>query len=378
MAAPGTAARNHRGSVLVVVLITLVFTAVMLLTFIDKASTDLIVESRVVEARRLRVEAYSALEVTLAVLDNFRTVGGGSLRSPAEGWSDPLGFAAWEPSNGRKVDIEFDDESGKLSLAQIDLNTLVALFKSWEMTQTDADRLADALMTWMKKDYVATGTALSDYENGELPYKVPARSLRSFQELAAIDVAREVFYGKDGTPNELWWRFANAVSLYDYKQPNINSARPDVLAALAGLPLSQQQSMADYLAGAGSYRNRGPGFFQSLGEAVPVVGPVNFKGFGTQIQALRIRVTVHEGRSIFRLTAVVAPPGGAQTVQANATEGAATASTPPAATPAANPATPSTPSTAAPKKLNYPFTVLEITENDELLPVPPASPPNHV
>jgi len=364
--------------VLVVVLVTLVFTAAMLMAFIDKASTDLIVESRVVEARRLRGEAYSALEVTLAVLENFRQADGGALRSPAEGWSDPLGFAGWEPSEGRKVEIAFEDESGKLSLPHVDAVTLVALFKTWEMPQSDAERLADALMSWMKKDYVTTSTFLPDYENGSIPYTVPGRPLRSFQELAAIDVAHDVFYDEDGRPNALWSRFANAVSLYDYQQPNLNGARPDVLAAMGGLDPSQQQSMADYLAGAGAYQRQGPGYFQSLRDAAPVIGPANTKGFGIKIQALRIHLTVHEGRAVYRLNALIAPPQGAKTVPASATGGTPAASTPSTATAGNTPPTAGATGTTATKKLNYPFTVLEITENDEVLPVPPVSPPDNV
>src|SRR3954463_5314056 len=94
----------ERGSVLVIVMITLIFTTFALVAFIEKASGDLLVEARAAQAARLRSEAYSALETTLAVLEDFRQVGRG-LRSPAEGWGDPLTFAAWTPKEGRTVDI---------------------------------------------------------------------------------------------------------------------------------------------------------------------------------------------------------------------------------------------------------------------------------
>jgi len=75
---------------------------------------------------------------------------------------------------------------------------------------------------------VATGTFIPDYDQAAIPYAPPGRSLRSFDELAAIDVAKDMFYGEDGRPNELWHRFADAFSLLSYRQTNINSARPDV------------------------------------------------------------------------------------------------------------------------------------------------------
>ena len=55
-----------RASVLVIVMITILFTAFALVAFIEKAGNDLLVEHREAQARRLRMEAYSALEVTLA------------------------------------------------------------------------------------------------------------------------------------------------------------------------------------------------------------------------------------------------------------------------------------------------------------------------
>ena len=94
------AVKRNRGSVLIIVLVTLMFTVLALVAFIDKASTDLIVDTRDTNNRRLRQDAYSALEVTLAVLENFRSIDG-ALRSPIEGWSDPLTFASWTPSEGR-------------------------------------------------------------------------------------------------------------------------------------------------------------------------------------------------------------------------------------------------------------------------------------
>ena len=76
---------------LVIVMMTLLFAAMAVIAFMEKASNDLLVEQRAAQDRRLRTEAYSALETVLAVLEEFRSVDNG-LRSPAEGWADPLGF----------------------------------------------------------------------------------------------------------------------------------------------------------------------------------------------------------------------------------------------------------------------------------------------
>ncbi len=84
---------------MVIVLVTVLFATFALMAFMDKASTDLIVASRESTSRRLRVEAYSALETTLAVLQNFRTVSG-PLRSPAEGLDGSAGLCGVDAGGG--------------------------------------------------------------------------------------------------------------------------------------------------------------------------------------------------------------------------------------------------------------------------------------
>jgi len=380
--------REH-ASVLVIVMITLLFTAFALVAFIEKAGNELIVEQHAAEASRLRMEAYSALEVTLAVLEDFREADNG-LHSPAEGWNDPLTFAGYAPTEGRTVDVSFEDESGKISLPRADGPTLSRLFQTWNLTQTDADAAADAMMGWMQHGHVYTTAIAPDYEQDNPPYDEPARPLRSYSELAAIDQVRDVFYDKDtGQPNDLWHRFTDSVSLLSFAKPNINGARPGALLSLGQYDLTQQQKLSDYLAGTGTFQTAGPGYFQNLTDPESLVGAGgNAAAFVTTISALRIMITVHEGRSQFRLAAVVTPQGGgATTVQATATSqraqtaaaAAATANPQPnqpnasQATPKATPATTRNP--ASSRSLKYPFTLLEIRENDEIPPAPPPPPP---
>jgi hypothetical protein len=85
---------------------------------------------------------------------------------------------------------------------------------------------------------------------------------------------------------------------------------------------------------------------------------------------------------------VVAPQGGATTTQETATNkpgttsasgtgsSTTTASTPSTSTSTTGTSTTGTTSTTPPPNLNYPFTLLEIRENDEPVPVapPPAAP----
>lgn len=368
----------QRASVLVIVMVTLLFATAALIAFMEKAGVDLLVEQREAVARRLRVEAYSALEVTLAVLNEFREAGGG-LKSPAEGWGDPLAFAGYEPSDGRTVEIALDDESGKLSLPRANVVTLANLFQYWEVPKAEAETVADALFGWMKHGHVYTSALRPNYESAALPYEPPGRPLRSFAELAAIEGARDFFHDADGRPNDLWKRFAAAVSLLDFAQPSINGARPDTLAALGQFSPQQQQRLDDYLRGTGEFQRQGPQWLRNEADVQRVAGVGgDARGFASTISALRITVTVRDGRTEFRLTAVVAPPGGATTVQTTATKAVTTSAAAKssaeaekreAVAAALRAQTEKKAGTAA--SLRYPFTLLEIRENDEIPPPPP-------
>jgi general secretion pathway protein K len=366
----------------VLVLVTLVFTAAALTAFVEKAGSDLMVEVHRSDAKRLRQEAFSALEVTLAVLEDFREADNG-LHSTAEGWGDPLTWAEWQPSEGRTVDVSFRDESGKIPLAHADPTTLTNMFEAWQLPPTDAERLADAIEGWMVKGYSYTTTLAPDYADASVPYAEPQRALRSFTELAAIDDAKDFFFDENGQPNGNYWRFVDDFSLFNFPQPNANGANSDVMASVGQYTDIQRQHINDFLNGTGQYANDGQQWLQNSAQLAAVAGLGGSAGaFGTTISALRINVTVHDGRSQYRVSVVVSPQGGAttnQTVATNATAAATNASTT-AATSITNNAQPSstansaTAAAAASQSINYPFTLLEILEDDDIPQPPPVLP----
>lgn len=378
----GFARRNtgDPGSVILLVLMTLLLTAFALTKYLEKTTVDLLAVARDVRAERLRVEAYSALETTLAVLQEFQTVDSG-LYSPAEGWGTPLDFAGYAPPEGLVVEAAIEDESGKISLPHADFQTLRDLFLLLDLKQSDAERLADALLVWMQQGYEPVDSfsaRATDYERAALPHDPPARSLHSFSELAAIQFVRDRFYDDQGRPNDLWRRFTNSVSLFDFTLPNLNGARDTTLAALGGYDAASIKMIIDYLGGLGSYARQGPAHFRTSQEMAALVGQAAMSSrLGTRVSCLRITVTVREGSTSFRVSAVVAPSGGAGLPPADAPTATSRSTTTAAdqnssgtntsgSTAAALPATPSA-STRVPQLLNYPFTLLEIRENDEIV-----------
>ncbi len=119
-----------------------------------------------------------------------------------------------------------------------------------------------------------------------------------------------------------------------------------------------------------------PAYFRTTQDVAGLVGPTALSPrLDTQVRCLRINVTVREGQTTFRLSAVVAPPGGAGLPPADppttdADEPAGANRTPGGNTPAPSSAATTTANTTAAAQtqatLNYPFTLLEIRENDEI------------
>ena len=166
------------------------------------------------------------------------------------------------------------------------------------------------------------------------------------------------------------------MSLLDFQKSNINGASPDALSALGQYDSTQQQNITDYHGGRGQFEHQGPGFFRDLNDVQSIAGPGgNADAFGTTISALRIIITVHEGKSEFKTAAVVAMGNDARVVQQKAqkketssaaAQTAAERQSAPDAAQANGNAANSNAQNANQQNLRYPFTLLEIRENDEI------------
>jgi hypothetical protein len=179
-----------------------------------------------------------------------------------------------------------------------------------------------------------------------------------------------------------------SVSLFDFSQPNTNTARMTTLAAFGGYDEASMKLISDYVGGLGSYSRQGPAYFQNAQEVTGLVGQAASPRLGTQVRCIRVNVTVREGQTSFRVSAVVTASGGAQlpppdqptaadtsTSSAAANDTTAAQNNSNSADSAAAAATTTTsPATGqTPAALNYPFTLLEIRENDEIVDSVPLS-----
>ena len=90
-------ARSDRGSVILLVLGLVLLTSFMLMRFIDRAHTELLTEAKHGQQVPLRHEAYSALQITFAVLEDIAAIDEG-LHSPNQCLGEPLDYFDYTPT----------------------------------------------------------------------------------------------------------------------------------------------------------------------------------------------------------------------------------------------------------------------------------------
>lgn len=339
--------RRTRGSVVIFVLGIILLTALLLTRFIERAQSELLAEARHAQLPALRGEAYSALQVTFAVLADFIAVDGG-LRSPVQGWGEPLAQTDYTPGDGLQVNVQVEDESARLSLPAADPATLLELLVVAGCTDSEAERIADAILAWTRADHPPRFAesdpdffALSD------PSLIPPHTpLRSFGELQLLPAVRDILLDADGRWNETGRSFLANLSLHQFDRTNLNTASPEMLFALG---LDANAILARRDPGLTGITDPAAGIIQSVADVATMTGdPAATGRIGVETACLRIEITTRSGGRSFHLLAVVQPGGG--TVRRPATSGAET-------TPAA------TPRAWTSKSIDSPFRILEIREN---------------
>ena len=214
-----------RGSILAAVLGMIALASFVVLAFMQEA-TDRIKYSGLFQNRdELRVEAYSLLDATIAVISEIQEIDG-ALYSPNQGWNDPLGYAQIEVNNDLKIEINIEDETGKISLSQANPLILNTLFEEMGILLPDAEILTDSLLDWIDSDDLTrlNGAELDFYERLDPPYKPADSSLKTWDELFLIQDFDLYFLNDDGIPNYLFDQFKSAISLYHTELVNLNTA----------------------------------------------------------------------------------------------------------------------------------------------------------
>jgi Type II secretory pathway, component PulK len=299
-----TAAR--RGSVIVVVLVTLLLASLMLTKFIENSAVELTLATRQADRSRLRADAYSALETVLAVMAEIKAIDE-NLYTPEQGWGDPYAYAGESPREGVTVEFAFTDESGKASLPNMTFEDMIKLAEALGLAESDARRFADGLFVWMKADHAPEDIEAepSNYERETIPHEPPRRSLRSWEELRSVRVARDYVYDATGALTPFGAALRENISLYQFDSSNINALSP-ALGIARGWDETHFANIGSYRAGRLGRQPGAPPWFRSVSDLTSVVGAnTDMRGIDAVAKLVRIDITVREGAASMLLSALV-------------------------------------------------------------------------
>lgn len=300
--------RQRRGSVIIVVLVLITLASLLLARFMEDNSLELAIATRDADRRRLRADAQSELELALAVIAEIRSIDLNKIHAPTQGYDDPHTYAGFPAREGLEVKFEYEDETSKLPLSVLSKNDLVQLLYSLGMEQRDAERVSDAVVAWQSKSYESIEEEATDaaYQRSTLSFRPARRPIRSFEEFRSIGVAKELFFDAQGRATPIFRAFQDCVSLYTFPQANINTTSDAVLLSQGlderqvGLIRERQSEIGRRIVGT-------PPYFRVTTEVQQLVGGgVNLSKLDDEVILMWVRVTVKEGLSKCRVSALVA------------------------------------------------------------------------
>ena len=300
--------RKRRGSVIIVVLVLITLASLLLARFMEDNSLELAIATREADRRRLRADAQSELELALAVIAEIRSIDLNKIHAPTQGYDDPHAYAGFPARDGLDVKFEYEDETAKLPLSVLSKNDVIQLLYSLGMEQRDAERVADAIVAWQSKSYESIEEEATDaaYQRSTLSFRPARRPIRSFDEFRSIGVAKEQFYDELGRPTPIFEAFKACVSLYTFPQANINTASDAVLLS-QGLDEKQVALIREHQSEIGKRIVGTPPYFRVTSEVRQLVGGgINMAKFDDEVILMWVRVTVKEGLSKCRVSALVA------------------------------------------------------------------------
>lgn len=279
----------------------------LMLRLIEDNSLELALAAREADRHRLRAEAWSEMELTLAVLAEMNRIDSNRLHVPAQGWGDPHAYAGIAVRPGLNVTYIFEDESAKLPLANMSLLDLTNLLEALGLSLRDAQSVGDAILAWTKPNYEPQDALASElaYERAALAYRPAGRPLRSFEELRSIGVAKNFFFDEEGRPRPLLADFKRCVSLYNFGGTNVNTCEPLVFRAKGYDDRTIEQILAYRTDPARRPSGSAP-YFNSMASFRSVSGnPGLSNGLSTLCRLLQVRVRLQEGRASHEVSALV-------------------------------------------------------------------------
>ena len=354
----------QRGSVIVLVLVFIVLLSFIVVAFLEEATAKVKYYGLFHNRDDLRVDAYSALEISLAVINEYREVEG-ALWAPAQGWGNPLEQAGFTPAHAERVTVSFADEAGRLPLASLDYDGLLDLFSVLGFDLPQAEELADGLLDWTDEDDLRrlNGFDGDDYEDRTPPYKAANAPIQSWDTFRLIHPFDTYFWDEDGRPLPQWAEFKSSVSLYHTGAVNLNQAPPVVRAWLEERGILYSAGLDDYINGRDGESGTEDDRIWRKDQNGSLLNNDSNLVTG-ELELLRIRVEAVRGEARFVVEALVTWSGSTPAAPAQAQPDADTRSDDPrdfSGSRVQRQGATTAPAEAA--RLGYPFRFLRLTEN---------------
>lgn len=364
--------KKTHGSVIILVLVFVVLLTFIVAAFLEEATAKIKYYGLFHNRDDLRTDAYSAMEITLAVLNQYVEVEG-ALWGPAQGWASPLEEAGYQPAHSTAVTVAFEDESAKLPLSKLGYDDLLVLFDVLGYDLPEAQSLADGLIDWTDEDDLRrlNGYDGEDYDDMEPPYKPSNSAIVSWDEFKLIKPFNEMFWDENGVPLPVWNQFKSAVSLYHTGNVNINQANSIVQEYFYEKGILDTRSFEYFKSGSDGELGTDDDrlYRKDEGNAGIILG--DGQGISDSIELLRVKVSAIRGEAQFVLEAMAtwsgSNPGAASTSTTRAEQESDTKEVESNANTAKDEKTrakgqvKTAPSTVA--QLGYPFRFVMLTEN---------------
>lgn len=351
---------------MVFVLALIVFISVLCLRLMEETVQELRHVSQQHRRDDLRVNAYSALDLAAGVLNEFKSIEG-ALYDPAQGWGDPLSWAEISPLDPMITwDIKIVDESAKINPRNASKKDLISMFALMHKKtgsrpdQDDGEPYYDAWMDWEDADEDERDEGAEDnyYEKFDPPYFTPGKKVQSFEEFRMIkgfsyndDLSEYtgLFFSQNGSETANMKNFRSAFSFFHQGPVNINGASSFLKRFLCG----DDDSLHEEILAGPRFVGTEP-YFTNLSD--PNLAQIQtIRGIKITCKAtlFRVKIIVSRGKARFRLQAILS----SDFLMGN----------PPGKSVLKNPQNKVRPRTAQNVSLNYPFRVLSIRENENLI-----------
>ena len=318
--------KQKKGYVLILVLGSITLLSSIVLLFSLKVTEKIKVESERNTKDFLIQKAYSALEISLGVINQYG-VKDHALWGPQQGWKHPLDEFQGEFPKDMEVHVTCYDEYSKIPLTGTSRELLTLGLQRLGITLEKEDQLSDSLLDWIDADNLSRlhGLDGTDYKDDNKNLQCPNRVLHSWRELDFI-------HAWDNLSKSQKRHFASIFSLFNSKRLNINSITNETFEILEEYSATDLNTIINVIAGEdGILGSEDDNIIKDF-DSYPQLKNSNF--FKTSTDTIYIKIEVSYADSNALLHALVKWNGG------------------------------SVPDTEiTPNNLVYPFTILRLEEN---------------